>query len=723
MGKNSRKNKKKIPPSPHKDSFSPASQKKSLKRDTVHTIWALISACIGVILALAGFHLAGVVGDAVYSFFNFLFGWGYSLIPLGFLLVAGRLLLQREERETTGFIFWGIALFVVFMLGLLDIISSENAGIVGQGVGYIENWLGTIAGLIVCFVVSCIGLVLFFDRSLKMNLGKKTTEEETKNTPPLSLERELLAQKDISENTQAHLSKKETPSPETHDGTFTANADVVPDNKKQRFTQKKLVGYNAPPLDLLTRSVEKPSAGDLKASANIIKRTLESFGIPVDIADMVVGPKVTRFSIRPAEGVKLSRITALNQDLALALSAHPIRIEAPIPGKPFVGIEVPNRSAAVVHLGTLVSYPEFMESGPLGFCLGKDVTGEPIFTNVEKMPHLLIAGATGSGKSIALHSVLISLLYKNSPHMLKFILIDPKRVELSAYNNLPHLIAPVVTQGKKALGVFRWAISEMDRRYEELLQAGTRDIQSYNKKNSQSPMPSIVIVVDEMADLMAAYGRDVENAIVRLAQMARATGIHLILSTQRPSVEVITGLIKANITARVALQVASQIDSRTILDTSGAEKLLGGGDLLFINAQLSKPKRIQGAYVTETEIQAVTDYIRKHNEPEEVSDESLSFQQTTEPQQEESGEEMPSREGETPQDIFEEFSEVGDDDELLEQAIEVIREARRASASLLQRRLKVGYARAARMLDIMEKKELIGPGDGAKPREVFMPKE
>lgn len=348
-------------------------------------------------------------------------------------------------------------------------------------------------------------------------------------------------------------------------------------------------------------SSEKPEVGDLRANANIIKRTLESFGIPVEMGEINIGPKVTRYTLRPAEGIKLSRITALSQDLSLALSAHPIRIEAPIPGKPYVGIEVPNKSAAVVRLGNLMSYPEFVNSGLLGFCLGRDVTGEPVFADIEKMPHLLVAGATGSGKSITLHSILISLLYKNSPQTLRLVLIDPKRVELSAYNGLPHLVAPVITQGKKALAVFRWAIAEMEERYETLLRAGARDIQSYNKKN-QSPLPYILIVIDEMADLMAAYGRDVENAIVRLAQMARATGIHLILSTQRPSVEVITGLIKANITARIALQVASQVDSRTILDNAGAEKLLGGGDLLFVSAELSKPKRIQGAYISEEEI-------------------------------------------------------------------------------------------------------------------------
>jgi S-DNA-T family DNA segregation ATPase FtsK/SpoIIIE len=290
----------------------------------------------------------------------------------------------------------------------------------------------------------------------------------------------------------------------------------------------------------------------------------------------------------------------------MSLAAHPIRIEAPIPGKSLVGIEVPNKAAALVRIGSMMHYPEFEKSGLLGFILGRDVSGEPVYSSIEKMPHMLVAGATGSGKSIFVHSLITSLLYKNSPQTLKLILIDPKRVELSVYEGIPHLVSPVVTENKKAAGVFRWAISEMERRYEVLQKAGSRDVKSYNSSHTaEDTLPYIVIIVDELADLMASFGREVEGSIVRLAQMARATGIHLVLATQRPSVEVITGLIKANITARVAMQVASQIDSRTIIDTPGAEKLLGHGDLLFLSAELSKPRRIQGSFITEEEIKSV----------------------------------------------------------------------------------------------------------------------
>ena len=396
--------------------------------------------------------------------------------------------------------------------------------------------------------------------------------------------------------------------------------------KSSKIKPLSFANYVSPPLSLLKSSVEKPTAGDLRANANIIKRTLESFGIPVEMAEINIGPKFTRYTLKPAEGVKLSKITVLNQDISLALAAHPIRIEAPIPGKSLVGIEVPNKASAVVRLGSLMAYSEFQENGRLSFVMGRDVSGNPIFADIEKMPHLLIAGSTGSGKSIAIHSLLTSLLYKNSPETLRLALIDPKRVELSIYRDIPHLIAPVVTELKKAVSVFAWAISEMDRRYELFLAAGSRDIQSYNKKNPDDPLSYILIVIDELADLMATYGREIEGSIMRLAQMARATGIHLIVSTQRPSVEVITGLIKANITSRIALQLPTQVDSRTVLDSAGAEKLLGGGDMLFISSELSKPKRIQGAYISEEEIAKVVDFIRENNKNLGEETENVNFE-------------------------------------------------------------------------------------------------
>ena len=361
-----------------------------------------------------------------------------------------------------------------------------------------------------------------------------------------------------------------------------------------------------------------------------------------------------------------------------------------------------------MRLGSLMNYPEFQKAGQLGFVLGRDVSGEPVFASIEKMPHLLVAGATGSGKSIFVHSLLISLLYKNSPETLKLVLIDPKRVELSIYDGIPHLVSPVITENKKAAGVFRWAISEMEKRYEYAPESpAAATSRATTRCHKDEPMPFIVIAIDELADLMSSFGREVEGSIVRLAQMARATGIHLILATQRPSVEVITGLIKANITARVALQVASQIDSRTIIDTPGAEKLLGHGDLLFISAELSKPKRIQGSFITEDEIKAVTNFIRKNNSAAESGSENVNFESVA-------GTENGNVRRHGQPRISTITCRSDDSDELMDEAIATVKEANKASASLLQRRLKVGYARAARLLDLMENAGLIGPGDGAK---------
>ena len=685
----------------------------SLSSETKRSIWALFFIVVALILGLASIDKAGSAGEGLFSFLSSLFGWGYLLLPLVFLGIAILLLTSKEEKTVSGPIILGSIVFFLSGLGFIDVLSAGAGGSIGRGVGYIDHWFGSLASGIILFFGMIIGAIIAFDTSVTsfssflkalISFFSSSKKEETPSPSTLNKKEETYitaAQKDSTDTEEKTPVKKESQKEEKlqiqqQEEVFT------PPSKIPHFS---FANYTPPPLNILTSSAEKPAAGDLRAQSNIIKRTLESFGIPVDMGEINIGPKVTRFTLRPAEGIKLSRIIALNQDLALALSAHPIRIEAPIPGKPYVGIEVPNKKAAVVRLGNLISYPEFSSSGPLGFCLGRDVTGEPLFANIEKMPHLLIAGATGSGKSITLHSVLISLLYKNSPETLRFILIDPKRVELSAYNGLPHLISPVVTEGKKSLAVFRWAISEMDRRYETLMKAGARDIQSYNKK-AKEKLPFIVIVVDEMADLMTSYGRDIENAIVRLAQMARATGIHLILSTQRPSVEVITGLIKANITARIALQVASQIDSRTILDTAGAEKLLGGGDLLFMNAQLSKPKRLQGAFISEEEIREITSFIKKHNE---LPDHDVHFG---------NGSEEESSEG-----MFEAFESSQEEDDLLPEAIEVITQTGKASATFLQRRLKIGYARAARLLDLLEDKGVIGPGEGSKPREVYIGKE
>ncbi len=702
---------------PRESGLNPLQKIKSFRAqihpETEKSIFSVIFIAASAILILASAHNAGPAGEFIFSGLTKLFGLGYYLFPTIFLIMAGVFLSggKKEERKfATTFI--GALLFVGSGLGLIDILYPSKGGLIGEWMGAIQNPFGYTAGIIITVTLLIVALLLTLNLPLRLRWQEEGEDEH--EAPQIIIKNQEVFP-------SAPKTEPETTKKSESDKKDEVEIKINEPNPKAFFAPKnasliKTKNYTPPPLSLLKSTIEKPTAGDLRANANIIKRTLDSFGIPVEMGEISIGPKVTRYTLKPAEGVKLSRIIALNQDLALALAAHPIRIEAPIPGKSLVGIEVPNKSAAIVRLGSLMSYPEFINSGPLGFILGRDVSGEPIVADIAKMPHLLVAGATGSGKSVAIHSLLVSLLYKNSPETLRLLLVDPKRVELTIYNGLPHLISPVITDGKKALGVFRWAIQEMEQRYEKLQAAGVRDIKSYNKSNPEDALPYILIAVDELADLMTAYGRDIESSVVRLAQMARATGIHLVLATQRPSVEIITGLIKANITSRMALQVASQIDSRTILDTSGAEKLLGGGDMLFMSAELSKPKRIQGAYLSEEELHKVTDFIRANNnlpaakEPAKDEDRNPTLAEKFE------------YKGGNRDINFDDYAGDNEDDELYDAAVETVREAQKASASLLQRRLAVGYARAARLLDIMEAKGIIGPGDGAKPRQVFLEK-
>jgi len=446
----------------------------------------------------------------------------------------------------------------------------------------------------------------------------------------------------------------------------------------------------------------------------------------VQIRNLVPFTSITQYCFKPASGIKLSKITGLNNNLSLALAQHPIRIEAPIPGKSLIGIEVPNRVSTMVRLRDFMESAEFAERKTnLTLALGQDVGGNYIFGDLTEMPHLMIAGATGTGKSVSINTIITTLLYQNSPDDLKMILIDPKRVELTAFNGIPHLLTPTVVDNGKVANSLKWAIGEMERRYKMLQEASSRDIFSYNEKikpgqkkyiideetrealgeEEVKRLPYIVIIIDELADIMASHSKDVEAAIVRLAQMARAVGIHLIVSTQRPSVEVLTGLIKANITTRIAFQVATQIDSRTILDMGGAEKLLGNGDMLYLSSRSPKPKRIQGVFVSESEVKRVVKSIKSQLEGEVEYDEDVTAPQRV------------SFEGKM-------NGAIGggdeDGDDLYEEAKDTVIKSGKASASLLQRRLRVGYARAARLLDILEANGVIGQADGSKPREILV---
>ena len=721
--KNRNRNSKKVTVEKFSSRPDPRPKEPKLHPDTRKSIWAVVFLGLSAIFALAGFAKAGPAGAVIYSGLHQLLGIGYAVLPLTLFFLAAVFFASRT-RKVMGMTLIGAGIMMLAVLGLIDLASPGEGGWLGMPLGALRYPFGQIGAAILNVVILIIAILMASNIPLRLPERKPKEEPAKESAPVVTGESQTPEEEEEQEKTDKDKERIKNKEAAVAAAARAEVEPVIAEVKEQaakggagHMKAFSDADYKAPPLSLLAASTEKPTTGDLRANANIIKRTLESFGIPVDMGEINIGPKVTRYTLKPAEGVKLSRITALSQDMALALAAHPIRIEAPIPGKSLVGIEVPNKTAALVRLGSLMAYKEFSEGGHLGFVLGRDVTGEPMFADIERMPHLLIAGATGSGKSVVIHSLLVSLFYKNSPATLRAIMIDPKRVELSAYEGLPHLISPVVTENKKAIGVFRWALAEMDRRYDILLKGGNRDIKSYNAAHKDTALPFILIVVDELADLMSTFGREVEGSIVRLAQMARATGIHLILATQRPSVEVITGLIKANIPARIALQVASQIDSRTILDGAGAENLLGGGDLLFASSDMKQPRRIQGAYITEDEIFKVAKYIRDNNNtPEDVPAEDITKFGDKSVQVEGSGDG-----GKAAGAVFDAYMEdSADDDDLYKQAVETVAAAKKASASLLQRRLSVGYARAARLLDLMEERGVIGPGEGAKPREVYL---
>lgn len=478
--------------------------------------------------------------------------------------------------------------------------------------------------------------------------------------------------------------------------------------------------WKFPSLELLEKKQSPADAGDIQQNAHIIQDTLHEFSIDVEMEGANIGPKVTQYTLKPPAGIKLSRITALETNIALNLAASSLRIEAPIPGQKAVGIEVPNRKAADVRIRGILDSSEWRKTEePLSFAIGKDISGAPVVGELNKMPHLLIAGQTGSGKSVMINTLLCSLLYRNAPSDMKLILVDPKQVEMAPYADIPHLLTPVIVEPEKTISALKWAVNEMERRYSLLAEERVKDIKSYNQKMKnrhvgvpdedgniqqvdEGTMPYVVIVIDELADLMMVAARDVEALVVRIAQKARAVGIHLVLATQRPSVDVITGLIKANIPARIAFTVASQVDSRTILDQIGAEKLLGQGDMLIKTATMPKPKRIQGAWVMDDEVAKITDHMRLQSAPQ-YNDEIIS-----QPVH------LNGKGG-----VVMDFDHEGGDD-MFRDAVQVVLQSRKASTSLLQRKLRVGYARAARIIEEMEEQGIIGPADGARPRDVLI---
>ncbi len=478
---------------------------------------------------------------------------------------------------------------------------------------------------------------------------------------------------------------------------------LAPEQNHAALTAASDPDWQFPPLSLLSDKQDKADAGDVTGNAEIIKETYANFNIDVAVEGANVGPRVTQYTLKPPTGVKLSRLTALENNLALDLAAPSIRMEAPIPGKRAVGIEVPNVKAATVSVHGLLSSTAFRElKSPLPLAIGKDISGGPIVADLDKMPHLLIAGQTGSGKSVMINTLLTSLLYRNTPSDLKLILVDPKQVEMNLYDNIPHLLSPVIHEPEKCISALKWAVAEMERRLRTFREVGKRNIAEYNSLKAEEGMPYIIIVIDELADLMMMAARDVEALVVRIAQKARAAGIHLVIATQRPSVDVITGLIKANVPGRIAFTVVSQVDSRTIIDMAGAEKLLGSGDMLFSIPEFSKPIRVQAALTTDAETTKVCDFLRAQRQPtydDEVVSQPVQL---------------------TGKAATVMSSGSAEDDSAWKDAVEVVVASRKASTSLLQRKLRIGYGRASRLIDMMEEQGIIGPADGAKPRQVLV---
>ncbi len=628
----------------------------------------------------------GIITSIIQKNIFFIFGWNSYLLFLIFIYLGIILILKISWKDFFKKII-GVIIFFLFFDFYFHFFFREG-GILGDFLFYFKNYLGTSGSIFISFIFFFFALWLILDDKF-INFLKFIFENS----------KEKIEEIDKKLNKEAYLENPIKPIKKTIT-TTTVNTD----NQKTKI--KKVIPksiWKLPPLNLLNQGKEEVLAPDLKITSQIIEKTLANFDIKVEVVDVEVGPAITRFNIKPGEGVKLSKILSYQSDLALALGTPNLIIETPIPGKSVLGIQVPNKKPATVKLGNLVQDKEFINGGLFVFPVGRKINGEILFADLAKMPHLLIAGTTGSGKSIFIHDILVSLLLKNTPESLNLILIDPKRVELIHYFDLPHLIMEPVVDVKKTLGVFNWLIEEMEERYKLLQEVKTRDIDSYNEKQiakKEKIMPRIILVIDELADLMVTYGSNIEAMIIRLTQMARATGIHLILATQRPSVDIITGLIKANIPNRICFKVASYVDSRTVLDVSGAEKLIGSGDGLFISTQLQRPIRIKAPFVQDNEIHKIVNFWAEQAE-------EISFEKQLIPLEE------------IEQKVIT-LNEDTEDEVLFKTAVKIVIEAGKASTSLLQRRLKIGYARAARLLDLMEEKGIIGPQEGSKPRKVLI---
>lgn len=659
-----------------------------------------------IFLLLGGFGAGGPLPEGLFEAAFWAFGWAAYATPVA-LIFFGVLKFTTEDHHIplsknvsmiAFLVLFACWFHVAFVSGDNMIgYTGGNGGAVGELIGGTTlNAINKMPASIMYFVFTMLAFFFAFNISpeILLKLGDifKKKEGEDNDLEKLKSDSNFKLNEGV---------------PVEHRGAKFAGMKntaqkLTPEENHEALTAKSDPSWQLPTMALLNQKQDKADAGDVEGNAEIIRESLSNFNIAVEMEGANIGPRVTQYTLKPSTGVKLNKITSHADNLAYDLAATAIRIEAPIPGKRAVGIEVPNVKSATVRLSSVLQSPEWKgTSSPLGFAIGKDISGTPITASLDKMPHLLVAGQTGSGKSVMINTILTSLLYRNSPSDLKLILVDPKQVELKPYDDIPHLLTPVITEPEKCISALKWTVAEMERRYKALSEVRVRNIVEYNNLKKEEGMPYIVVVIDELADLMMMAARDVEALIVRIAQKARAVGIHLILATQRPSVDVITGLIKANVPARIAFTVASQVDSRTIIDQPGSEKLLGQGDMLLLTADMPKPKRIQGALITDDETNKVTDFIRKQREPQ-YDDEVVS-----QPVQ------LNGRGGVV--------AEIDDTDEpIYKDAVRVVIEGRKASTSLLQRRLRIGYAKAARLIEAMEEQGIIGQADGSRPREVLV---
>ncbi|QHU90010.1 hypothetical protein GWK74_00465 [Candidatus Saccharibacteria bacterium oral taxon 488] len=714
------------------------------KHDVPSGFWAQVGAVLLVVLSLllmvAWFGVGGPVLEWLHKAILSMLGYAMYGLPILLIYIAVEIFRAENNRLPLAMKLAAI-LEVVWLSGLFGLLKTPTRPNAGGFIGDTANRAMSamvdpgIAALI--YVVLIIITALFITQTSPFMVIKKIAEalkrdhsEEDNNAAVMKkAAREDAASakssSDIKLNAGVPTVDPVTPKDKKASPLSSLRGSVARDKAAEE--QAALVAahdpnWQAPSLDLLEKKQSPADAGDIRQNAQIIHDTLAEFNIDVEMEDANIGPKVTQYTLRPPSGVKLTRITALETNIALNLAAQSLRIEAPIPGQKAVGIEVPNRRAADVRLyGVLDSKQWKNAREPLSFAIGKDISGEAVVGELNKMPHMLIAGQTGSGKSVMINTLLTSLLYRNSPSDMKLILVDPKQVEMAPYEDIPHLLTPVITEPEKTISALKWAVNEMERRYKLLAAEKIRDIKGYNQRlatrakkipvadadgniqqHEDGAMPYIVIVIDELADLMMVAARDVEALIVRLAQKARAVGIHLVLATQRPSVDVITGLIKANVPARIGFTVASQVDSRTILDQIGAEKLLGQGDMLLYTPSMSKPKRIQGAWVTDDEVNKITDHLRMQSAPQ-YNDEVVA-----QPVQ------LNGKGG-----LAVDFSGGGEDEAFMD-AVRVVIEGGKASTSYLQRRLRIGYGKAARLIEEMEERGIVGPANGSKARDVLV---